>query len=384
MINIIDKDQCCGCTACSSICGHNAIDMEPDPLGFLYPKVDESKCVDCGLCNYVCQFKPDYHRYGNFDSPIAYVARLQDDSQLKQSQSGGAFFAFAECFILRDGIVYGAELTNDWKVVHRRVVTTEELERLRMTKYVQSDLRCVYGKVKSDLQNGYRVLFSGTSCQVAGLKAYIPSKYHQQLTCIDIICHGVPSPQIWDDYIRYLETKHHSKLVKVCFRDKRFGWHGAKESFLFENGKELFRRTCNHLYFSGYTLRPSCSSCKFTNTKRIGDITLGDAWGLPKEHAYEKDGKGASLILVNSEKGQEFFSDALTRLVVQRVELEKFIQPQLQYPTKRNPFSEKFEKDYICKGFEYVGTHYGDMGYRYQVKKTFQIIKNTLKSIIWK
>lgn len=382
MIQVLDRKECCGCTACASICAHNAIYMRSDQMGFLYPFVNENYCVDCGLCNHVCQFKFDYKRYDNYEIPIAYVARLKDELQLRRSQSGGVFYALAEVFIRGGGTVYGADFTNHWKVAHKRATRLDELEGLRMTKYVQSDLRSVYNQIRADLQSGCRILFSGTSCQVAGLKAYIPINYHQQLTCIDIICHGVPSPQIWDDYIHYLESKYHSKLVKVCFRDKRFGWHGANESFLFEDGKEIFRRTYNHLYFSGYSLRPSCSVCKFTNIKRVGDITIGDAWGLSKNHQYEVDAKGASLVLVNSSKGKALLNDNSQALVIEDVELRDFLQPQLQRPTKLNSKSEKFEDDYIRKGFEYIGRRYSDMGCRYHIKHYIQFFKKALKRVL--
>lgn len=240
MVNIDNKYNCCGCTACASICAHDAITMAPDGLGFLYPKANPELCVNCGLCDKVCQFHNNYNRYDNYDSPLAYQFRLPQDEQLKKSQSGGAFFAIADKFIADGGVVYGAAFTDTWRVTHQKANDKQTLSALRMSKYVQSDLRGVFRQIKNELKNGVRVLFSGTACQVAGLKAYIPNLLRKNLFCIDIVCHGVPSPKIWEDYLAYLQKTRGSQIVKACFRDKRFGWHGARESFLFSFGKYVF------------------------------------------------------------------------------------------------------------------------------------------------
>lgn len=378
MIDIKDKSKCCGCTACSSICAHAAISMEPDELGFLYPSVDASRCVDCGLCEIVCQFHIDYKRYDNLETPKAYSLRLKDQDQLMRSQSGGAFYAIADYVLRTGGVVYGAAFNDQWSVVHQKASNHDELERLRMTKYVQSDMRGVYRSIKKELQDNHQVLFSGTSCQVAGLKSYIPTKLHENLICIDIICHGVPSPKIWQDYLAYLEKKYKSKIVKACSRDKRFGWHGARESFTLQNGTELHRRTSNYLYFYGYTLRESCASCVFTNTKRVGDITVGDHWGLPKDSPYEKDAKGLSLLFVNSAKGDTIVKNVIDSFIYESVQLEDCLQPQLQYPSKLNPQRPDFIDDYKAHGFMYVAKRYGDMGWRYKLSKTIETIKSII------
>ena len=379
MKDINDKKKCCGCTACASICTHAAITMEPDDLGFLYPSIDASKCIDCGLCEKVCQFHVDYNRYSKYKTPLAYSVRIKDQEQLMRSQSGGAFYAIADYILRTGGIVYGAAFNEQWTVVHQKASNSNELERLRMTKYVQSDLRGVFQSIKRELKDNHKVLFSGTSCQVAGLKAYIPIKLHANLVCVDIICHGVPSPKIWQDYLAYLENKYKSKIVKACSRDKRFGWHGARESFVLQNGMELHRRTSNYLYFNGYTLRDSCASCVFTNTKRVGDVTIGDHWGLPKDSPYEKDAKGVSLLFANSAKGEAIVNQVTNTLIYEPVQLSNCIQPQLQYPSKLNPHRPNFLDDYKAHGFEYVAKRYGDMGWRYKLTKTIETIKSIIK-----
>lgn len=373
-INIDSAEKCCGCTACENICPHNAISMQPDNLGFLYPVVNNNRCVECGLCEKVCQFKEVYNRYENFSSPQVYALRLLEEEQLTRSQSGGAFFAIASHFIKNGGFVYGAAFNEQWEVIHKRVDNLKDLESLRLSKYVQSNLSNIFLSVRNDLKENKTVLFTGTACQIAGIKSYIPQRLHENLYCIDIICHGVPSPQIWKDYLHYLEKKYHSKIISACFRNKRFGWHGAKETFILENGKELIRQTSNRLYFNGLSIRKSCASCKFTNLNRVGDITIGDFWGLPKDSPYEKDNRGLSLILINSLKGDYILQYIKKDCIIEPSTTQKCLQPQLQYPARLSPLQDAFIKDYELYGFKYVGKKYGDLSWKFYRRKFFNQI----------
>lgn len=236
MIQITDKSQCCGCTACASICAHDAITMQPDALGFLYPVVDKDKCVDCGLCEKVCAFNDHYDTSLNLSQPDAYAARHKDMQEVETSRSGAAFIAISDYVLENGGVVYGAGYADHFRVVHKRATTKEERDEFKGSKYVQSDLDHVFRQVKKDLKDGLTVLFSGTPCQTAGLNSYIGKKLRENLILVDIVCHGVPSPYMWRDYIAYLEKKQGDKICWVNFRDKqKYGWKAHHETFKFVN-----------------------------------------------------------------------------------------------------------------------------------------------------
>lgn len=237
MINIVDKADCCGCTACASICVHDAITMQTDTLGFLYPVVNKEKCVDCGLCEKVCAFNDHYDTSQNLLKPNAYAARHKDMCEVETSRSGAAFVAISDYILENGGVVYGAGFTDHFRVVHKRATTKEERDEFKGSKYVQSDLGHVFRQVKEDLKNGLTVLFSGTPCQTAGLNSYIGKKLREHLVLVDIVCHGVPGPYLWRDYIAYLEKKQGDKICWVNFRDKKkYGWSAHRETFKFVKG----------------------------------------------------------------------------------------------------------------------------------------------------
>lgn len=360
MIKITDKSQCCGCTACEAVCAHKALSMKPDALGFLYPVVDASKCTDCGRCEEVCAFKSGYDTTGNLPTPIAYGARHKNMDEVMKSRSGAVFAALSDYVLEHGGVVYGAGYKDHFKVAHKRATTKRERDEFRGSKYVQSDLTGIFKMVKQDLKDGKDVLFSGTPCQIAGLKSYIGENLREKLFLVDIICHGVPSPYIWRDYVVFVENKKGAKVTAVDFRDKTVnGWADHRESFVYESGgKDAFTVYTNQILYSGMALRKSCTKCPFTNTHRPSDITLGDFWGWEKWDAdFNKDDKGVSLVLCNTPKGKEFFDRISSSLDYKDAKPEAYMQTRLEYPTEEHKRRDDFEKDYAKRGFEYVMNH---------------------------
>lgn len=386
MINILDPSQCCGCTACASVCAHDAITMQPDALGFLYPVVDTQKCVDCGLCDKVCAFNDDYDKSLNLSQPTAYGARHNDMNEVATSRSGAAFIAISDYILEQGGVVYGAGYTDHFRVVHKRAVTKEQRNEFKGSKYVQSDLTGVFRQVKEDLRAGITVLFSGTPCQTAGLNSYVGRKLRANLFLIDIVCHGVPGPYIWRDYLTYLENKKGLEIIQVDFREKkRSGWQAHKEAFKYsDNGENIeIRGNYTHLFYKHIMFRHSCGTCKYTNLQRPSDITIADFWGWQKtDPTINADDKGLSLVLCNTEKGQQLFDAVKERMTVIPAELENCLQPNLQHPSEIHPQRMDFERDYARKGFEYAMKRYGDLGWRYKVKLYVASIKRHFKRII--
>lgn len=358
-ISIKNKFECCGCTACENICPHNAIQMKADSLGFKYPVVDEKKCTDCGICVKVCSFGKEYDVKQNLDKPICFGARHKNNEELMTSRSGGTFAALSDWIIQEGGVVYGTSFDSEFKVVHKRAVSKEECKNFKGSKYVQSDIDGVFKSVREDLKNGKNVLFSGTPCQIAGLKSYIPNKYKENLYLVDIICHGVPSPKFWSDYLVYTQQKNGGIIQSADFRDKnKFGWRDHNESFKI-NGKYIYPRTYTYTFYKHIMLRLCCSECPFCNTKRPSDLTLGDFWGWEKTNPkFNKDDKGCSLVLCNTQKGLEMFYAVKNNMDVIETSIEKCMQIHLSEPTKHNINREKFEYDYVHQGFIYVLNKY--------------------------
>lgn len=383
MINITNKADCCGCTACASICPHKAITMKPDSLGFLYPEVDTDKCTDCGLCEKVCSFNPNYDKSLNFDKPEAYGARHKDIKEVETSRSGAAFIAISDWILEQGGVVYGVGYKDHFRVVHKRAVTKEQRNEFKGSKYVQSDLGDIYLQVKKDLRDGKIVLFSGTPCQTSGLNSFIGEKFRQNLYLVDIVCHGVPSPNIWRDYINYYEKKYKRRIVSVDFRDKKeYGWRSHKETFILENGKKISPKYHPYSALFGNTImyRKSCGNCHFCNTIRPSDITIADFWGYEKTNPeINKDDKGVSLMLINTEKGKIFFQMIRSELNIFKVSLDNCIQPNLSKSTVLNPNSNEFETLYSRFGIKYIIKKYVNPSIK---KRVLDIVRNIINNIL--
>ena len=386
MIQIKDKADCCGCTACASICPKDAIKMEPDTLGFKYPKVDLSKCIDCGLCEKVCAFNEHYDKSLNLKEPEIYAARHKDMHEIETSRSGAAFIAISDYILENGGVVYGVGYIDHFRVAHKRAKTKEERNEFKGSKYVQSDLDGIFRQVKEDLRKGKTVLFSGTPCQTAGLNSYIEKKLRENLILVDIVCHGVPSPYIWRDYLAYIEKKYKSKVIKVNFRDKsRIGWAGHIESYTFENGKEIETKEYTNLFYKHIMLRESCGSCHYTNFHRPSDFTLADYWGWEKTNTnINSDNKGVSLFFINTKKGIDIFTlikNVLKTIPTQQIKCE---QPNLLHPSKLHVNRKKFRNYYMHNGFEYILDYNFESGFYYKTHLLNSRIKEKFNRLLKK
>lgn len=381
MIKIKDLKECCGCTACASICTHDAISMEPDALGFVYPEVDESKCIDCGICEKVCSFNDNYDKSLILSTPDVYGARHKDINEVMKSRSGAAFVAISDYILERGGVVYGAGYKDHFRVAHKRATTKEERDDFRGSKYVQSDLTGIFRLVKEDLKNGLTVLFSGTGCQCAGLNAFIGKKLRGNLILVDIVCHSVPGPYLWRDFLNWLEKKYSNRIASVDFRNKiRYGWKSHVETFVMANGVERSSTMFTSLFKSCLALRYSCGNCHFCNLTRPSDITLADFWD--RGHNFpevNKDDKGESLLLINTEKGREIFDAMKDKLDYFQTTTDKVMQTHLREPSKIHPQAKQFEEYYAKYGFERTMKHFGFIGWRFKVKEIKKCVYRFIK-----
>lgn len=307
MIRITDKTQCCGCSACYSACPHNAITMKPDALGFPYPYVDEEQCIDCGLCEKVC---PCTAIYEGLSTENVFAAVNEDAAVRSSSSSGGVFPVAAGKVLDEGGKVYGAAFGHEtMSVRHHGAETHEDCRRFSGSKYVQSDLGDCFRDVKRDLEDGRKVLFSGTPCQVAGLLSFV-GKHRDGLNTFACACHGVPSPMVWKRY--YDEVCGNSSAV--TFRDKSEGWKNYKVR-IGEYASPAFSDPYMKAMLKGYTLRPSCRECIFKGKDTGFDILSGDWWSIGRLVPEMDDDKGTSALVINTDTGKELMSDGGLRLL---------------------------------------------------------------------
>lgn len=318
---MIDKKMCCGCAACFNICPQKCISMVEDKEGFLYPVTDKSKCTNCGLCEKVCPALKKGDKQADID---VYACKNKNYKIQRESSSGGAFSVFAEYVLEQGGIVFGAVFNNEFKVVHDFIDNSNQLYKLRGSKYVQSDIGESYKKAREFLNMGRLVLFSGTSCQIAGLKNYLVKSY-ENLICIDVICHGVPSPFVFQKYIEERKEQHNENIRKISFRDKTNSWGDFSMKIEFEN--QVYRKTVSQdEYLRGFVhnlyLRPCCYNCNYKNFTCGSDISLADFWGIKNILPDFYDENGVSLVLVNSDIGRKIFEEIKDRMKTAGVSLE--------------------------------------------------------------
>lgn len=318
--------------------------MTPNEDGFLYPEIDQEKCVKCGLCDRRCPIHLTFNN--DLQQPKVYATYLRDQEKLMQSSSGGAFFAIASYVLENGGVVFGCELNQNLEAVHICIRDAKVLSRLHGSKYVQSDTLDTFSQAKEYLEKGIPVLYTGTPCQIAGLKAFLTKDYAHLIT-VDLICHGVPSPIFFKRYISWLEQKIHGKVVSYQFRDKTKcgGSHSGKilykrrENFISKNISPTLDPYYS-LFLKGDNYRPCCYNCKYASPNREGDFTIGDYWGIEQIHPELPTQQGISLLMVNSCKAFNLMPKISTSLKLVETTLEQAAAQnhQLTHPT---PKSEK-------------------------------------------
>ena len=367
MIKITDKIECCGCGACFNICPKQAVSMEYDGEGFLYPKIDNEKCVKCGLCLKVC---PIINNKKENKVLEVYGAKNKNIEEQLKSSSGGMFSIFANYVLEQNGIVFGAGFDNNWKVIHKYIDDKKDLDDLRRSKYVQSDINITYKQAKYFLEENKLVLFAGTPCQIAGLKSYLQKDY-ENLIAVELFCHSVPSPLIWESWLK--NNFNINDIQKIDFRDKEIAWDKSIFKIYFKN-KTFYPKVptmlmCMKNFLSSkiYSLlrmklkpknyrdaflsllisRPSCHSCKFKTIEKSSDISIGDLWRRSKlspNMLYDK--KGLSIITINSNRGLKYFNLLNDKLIFEKIDFDKLLyaNPYFLTSVKPNKNREKFFK----------------------------------------
>lgn len=349
-----DKADCSGCGACAAVCSVSAISMEPDNEGFRYPRIDEAQCIKCGQCADACPLMREREK-GLEKGTAAWAFQHSSPGVLQRSASGGAFTALAEAFFARCGKahVYGAVFSKG-EVFHRSFDDPGEVSAFSDSKYVESDLRDCVSSVRRQLARGESVLFSGTPCQVDGLKSSLSDLSEniidEQLLLVEIICNGVGSPLVWRKNWEYLKEQEQSLPVDYTFRDKRAPM-GYGVSWRMEDGSEkrefLLKNFYWRMYISGLIMRPSCYTCHYSGYRRSADVTIGDF------HGFEEDEdrglfsvkKGISLVLGNTAKGREYIKCLNKAGTVQVCPLQKAMQPRLEYPASPHPLRKLAMRD---------------------------------------
>lgn len=329
MPELANKNQCTGCTACASICPRQCIHMIEDSEGFVYPKiVDDSRCISCSACERVCPVLNK--KYINGALTKAYAALSKNKELRMESSSGGIFSELAKIILQEDGIIYGAGYNGTGMVEHFYIDNIKALKKLRGAKYSQSNLKNNFQVIKKQLVSGKKILFSGTPCQVAGLKYFLENDY-ENLFCIDFVCHGVPSPMVWKQYLKYRTQIDNASTPPKCInlRNKESGWskYSYSVEFTYSDNKRYLcsNKDDPYMFFfvNDYILRKSCSNCYFKGYSRVSDITLGDFWGIWDIDPEMDDNKGTSLVLTHSAKGEQLFKTASKNTKYKQVTLEQ-------------------------------------------------------------
>lgn len=364
----VEKNKCCGCTVCVDVCPVNAISMEKDTEGFLYPSVNKEACIECGQCVKNCAFANPVKKEKHIT--MAYIAKHKNDLVRLNSRSGGVFVAASDWILEHGGSVYGCVLDDKLHARHVRATTKTERDAMCKSKYVQSDMREVFSLIAADLKDNNYVLFSGTGCQLGGVIRGLKAKHidTSKFYTIDIVCHGCGSPQIFEDYIRYIEKREKSKVEAFDFRDKtQCGWDGHIETYTV-NGKKKAGVTYREIFHTDLCLRPSCYECEYACVERESDLTIADAWGIKTVMPDFNDNKGVSMFLVQNEKGLQMLQAIQNDCYVEELPLESMMQPNLKHSSMPKGDRDKFWSEYANNGITGIIEKYGTYPLKKKIK----------------
>lgn len=353
-MHVENKHNCTGCGACFNICPKGAITMQGDEYGFYKPVIDKDKCVNCGLCEKICPL--DNYKSNNIEQPKVFAFQNKDEETLYKCASGGAFALFAKHIIEQGGIVYGVIYDENIVACHSRTDNLTELEKMLSSKYVQSDTKDTFKQAKTDLENGKKVLFSGTPCQIAGLKSYLQKDYENLIT-VDLVCHGTPSPLIFEKYKKEIskKLKKDEKIININFRSKINGWSELLYTTIKTNQKNfsysMHQDDFMRLFLKNLSINTSCINCHFNKLPRIADVTIGDFWGVNDYDKSLNNEKGLSIVLINSNKGEIVYNYLLNNCSSKEVPLNIVINKNKNingssqsHPKRANFFNDILDK----------------------------------------
>lgn len=374
-------NDCSGCGACVAVCEKQAISMEEDKEGFLYPKINIDNCIKCGKCVKVCSFRTPIKKLTN-KYPLVYALKHRDDTVRYASSSGGAFTAFSDPILKSGGIVYGAGYDIDMRVIHKEAISSKERDELRGSKYVQSNLANIFESIKENLLLGKVILFVGTPCQCASINSYLEKYDLSNLYLCDLLCRGVGSPLIWHEHIQRMLKK--GKIIDYRCRSKIKGWGIHTEETFYFGGKSDYKsgisQEYKNLFHSHLILRPSCYNCPFTKATRPSDITIGDFWGIEKCLNDFRDKQGVSVVLINSDKGEYLYKLIKNDVWSKQSSLKECMQPSLYQNVKMPEKRTEFWKDYYRCGFNYIANKYGGCSITSCIKRKIKeiVLKNSI------
>ncbi len=354
-VSKIRKETCTGCGVCTNICPSKAISMEADAEGFLYSVINEDKCLQCGKCVVVC---PVFGNFSNFDSGVkqreVYAAWSLNPEIQYQSTSGGIFTELALYVLEEGGYICGAVYDEQHMVRHLITDKKEDLERLRQSKYVQSGMADVYREAAEYLQQGKTLLFCGSPCQCAGMFFYCEEckMDTEKLYLVDFICRGANSPKVYRKYLKELEEKHHSRISRVWFKNKTYGWKHFCTKIEFENGEYYLQDRFHDAYVRAYIeenlfIRPSCGICRFKGMNRVADLTLADFWGVKPQQDRKGGDYGISMVMLHTAKGKKLWDSITSRIYKEEKNLQAVISGNVCFDNsiRHGMHREQFMKD---------------------------------------